>query len=144
MSLVSLPSPVLLMLAYSQLGEVGLRVILADALAAQAGSEATGARAMHVSAALAACAKQQDGALERLVASLAIQTRSDDELVHQLREALSAALDFGDEDRADAIRDALKDASEGHLFWQSCAKGLLTGRIAPSVIALPINSPSRS
>lgn len=144
MSLASLPTTVLLLLAYSQLGEPGVRAMLCDALAACAGSEGAVARAMHVSAALAACSKQQDGALERLLAMLAVPTKSDDELIHQLRDALSTALALGEEERADAIRDALKDASEGVLFWQSSAKGLLVVRIAPSLVTASGRAPRHS
>lgn len=142
MELESLPSHVLLLLALTQLGDVKLRRVLADAISANAGTDACKTRAAHVAAALVDQAAGRE-AITRLATLLSIATPADTQLVHKLQEGLSRALEVGDHDRADAIRDALKDATDGRLFWQSTAKGLLTGRLAPSLIALPISPATR-
>ncbi len=140
MDLSRLPSSVLLLLAYGQLGELELRKVLADALAASAGRDESTTRARQVAAALTQVASGNDEGLARLITVLSVPTDQDALLIEQLREALSRALEVGDHERADALRDALKDATDGRLFWQSSVKGLLTGRLAPSVIPLPVTS----
>lgn len=138
MDLSRLPSSVLLLLAYGQLGELELRKVLADALAARSGQDESTTRVRQVASSLIDVASGKDEGLTRLITVLSVPTDQDALLKEQLREALSRALEVGDHERADALRDALKDASDGRLFWQSSVKGLLTGRLAPSVIPLPV------
>lgn len=140
MDLSRLPSSVLLLLAYGQLGELELRKVLADALAASAGRDESTTRARQVASALTQVASGNTEGLTRLITVLSVPTDQDALLIEQLREALSRALGVGDHERADALRDALKDAKEGRLFWQPTVMGLLTGRLAPSVIPLPVTS----
>ena len=143
MDLERLPSSVLMMLAQCQLGELQLRKVLADALAATTGRREVSTRARHVASALCDMASGDASASRRLIAVLSIPTDHDEQLVADLADALSRALALGDHERADALRDALKDAKEGRLFWQSTVMGLLTGRLAPSVIPPPITQAAR-
>ncbi len=138
MDLSRLPSSVLLLLAYGQLGELELRKVLADALAASAGQPESTTRVRQVASSLIDVASGKDEGLTRLITVLSVPTDQDALLIEQLRKALSRSLEVGDHERADALRDALRDASDGRLFWQSSVKGLLTGRLAPSVIPLPV------
>lgn len=137
MDLTHLPSSVLLLLAQSQLGERQLRKVLCDALAAKAASDEMLTRARKVASALIDIAAGDGEGIKRLVTVLCIPTPEDAQLIEHLRQALLRAKSAGDVDRADVLSDALSDALEGRLFWQSCVKGLLSERLAPSVIPQP-------
>jgi len=130
------------LLAYGQLGELELRKVLADALTASAGQDESTTRARQVAFALTQVAEGNDEGLSRLITVLSVPTDQDAQLIEQLRKALSHSLTVGEHDRADALRDALKDATDGRLFWQSSVKGLLPGPLAASTGAPVITATS--
>lgn len=137
MDLLSLPSSVLVLLAHSHLGEIELRNILADALAANASRDEAKTRVQQVAIALIECSNGNPAASAKLTAALSIPTKLDEQLVGELTHELAQALAVGNHDRADCLRDALKEAREGRLFWQTMATGLLSERPPPAAIALP-------